>query len=151
MTRHHPIQVPQWIRLTLMPLLLLAPSTGTHAEGLLQASDRASDELAFDGTPALHGGTSTFLDFEDHAYVNPFTGGVPWADGQVTDAIAMEWAFVGVSEVLPHCTGAFNWMFVDDLLTDIAGRGHQAILRPVFFGPGYGNFAPDGMPVTDFV
>jgi hypothetical protein len=93
------------------------------------------------------------LVFADHDYVNPFTGGVAWETSQNSDVLSMEWAFIGLSEVLPSCAGPFDWSSVDDFLNTVDARGHQAILRPVVFGPGYGtgNFAPADMLTNDFL
>lgn len=92
------------------------------------------------------------LVFEDHGYVNPFTGGVAWETSEHEDVLAMEWRFIGLSEVLPSCSGDFDWSTVDAFLNRVNARGHQAILRPVLFGPGYGqgSFAPSDMLVNAF-
>ena len=98
-------------------------------------------------------GVPTPLVFEDHDYVNPFTGGVAWETENHADVLSMEWAFVGVNDVMPDCDQVlFDWTPVDDFIARVASRGHQAILRPIFFGPGYGdeNFAPANMPTTQF-
>ncbi len=154
MTRKNRNQVPRWIRLTMLPLLLVVPSAGADGDGPFQDLGRAPAGLPFGDDPAMQGGTSTLLAFEDHDFVNPFTGGVAWDTASNADVLAMEWRYVGVSEVLPLCAGSFNWMIVDQFLAMVASRGHQAILRPVFFGPGYGdgdgNFAPADLPVADF-
>lgn len=121
---------------------------------LLWVTSAGADE---DGTPGgnstMQQGTSTPLFFENHGFVNPFTGGVAWETSQNADVLAMEWAFVGVSDVLPLCAGPFDWASVDNFLATVASRGHQAILRPVFFGPGYGlgSYAPADLPVSDFI
>lgn len=93
------------------------------------------------------------LAFEDHAYVNPFTGGVAWETGSHADVLSMEWAFIGLSQVLPLCSGGFDWTTVDDFLASVDARGHQGILRPIVFGPGYGdeNYAPSDLMVNAFV
>ena len=97
-------------------------------------------------------GTSEFV-FEDHGYVNPFTGGVAWETANHVDVLSMEWAFVGLSDVLPRCSGAFDWSSVDDFLARVVTRGHQGILRPVVFGPGYieENYAPSDLVTNAFV
>ncbi|TDR16366.1 hypothetical protein [Marinicella litoralis] len=95
----------------------------------------------------------TVLAFEDHGYVNPFTGGVAWETSNHADVLSMEWAFIGLSEVLPLCSGGFDWTSVDDFLATVDARGHQGILRPIVFGPGYGdeNYAPSDLLVNAFV
>jgi|GEM_PF-4601318 len=98
-------------------------------------------------------GDQVELVFEDHSYVNPFTGGVAWETSLNADVLSMEWAFVGLSDVLPLCSGGFDWTTVDDFLTAVDARGHQGILRPIVFGPGYGSgsYAPSDLLVNDFV
>ncbi len=93
------------------------------------------------------------LTFADHGHVNPFTGGVAWETEKHPDVLSMEWAFIGVSDVMPLCSGGFDWTSVDDFLSAVDARGHQGILRPVVFGPGYGqeNYAPSDLLVNDFV
>ena len=141
MTDQNGFRAPKWIGLAVLLLWALPTGADEPGHGLLSDLDRAPAE-----------GTSTFLEFEDHGFVNPFTGGVAWETSQNADVLSMEWDFVGVSEVLPLCAGPFDWASVDDFLARVASRGHQAILRPVFFGPGYGigNFAPGDLPVADF-
>ncbi len=88
------------------------------------------------------------LAFQDHGYVNPFTGVVPWGNNEgasrIPDVFAMEWRHVGLSEVYPVCSGPGEWSKVDDFLRAVALRGHQAILRPVVVAPGYGDWDGDG-------
>ncbi len=147
-------RVPRWISLMMLPLLLWIPPAGADGDGLLPDLGRAPAGLPLGSNPTMQKGTSTLLAFEDHDYVNPFTGGVAWKTPSNADVLAMEWKFIGVSEVLPLCAGSFDWAIVDGFLATVAARGHQAILRPVFFGPGYGDgdgsFAPDDLPVADF-
>ncbi|MEM8930212.1 MAG: hypothetical protein AAGE94_03510 [Acidobacteriota bacterium] len=134
--------------------ILLAAFLATAPAGA-DATRTAASAGSEDGLPATvttRGGTSTHLAFADHAYVNPFTGGVAWETTMNADRLSMEWAFIGVSDVLPLCAGAFDWTVVDTFLANVASRGHQAILRPVFFGPGYvlENYAPSDLAVADF-
>lgn len=154
MSRQDRARRPKWIGPALLPLLLLVPYVGVDGDDLPQALGLAATGLPRGGDPTLQGNTSTFLAYEDHDFVNPFTGGVAWATATNADVLAMEWRYVGVSEVLPLCAGPFDWMIVDQFLAGVASRGHQAILRPVFFGPGYGagdgSFAPGDLPVADF-
>ncbi|WP_154222298.1 hypothetical protein [Marinicella rhabdoformis] len=98
-------------------------------------------------------GNSPVLTFADHGHVNPFTGGVAWETSNHPDVMSMEWAFIGLSDVLPLCSGGFDWTSVEDFLSAVDARGHQGILRPVIFGPGYGqeNFAPSDLLVNAFV
>ncbi len=101
----------------------------------------------------IDNGEASELVFENHGYVNPFTGGVAWETAGNTEVLSMEWAFIGLSDVLPLCSGGFDWTSVDDFLTTVDARGHQGILRPVVFGPGYGqeNYAPSDLITNDFI
>jgi len=98
------------------------------------------------------GPNTRLFTFADHGFVNPFTGGVAWETSENADVLAMEWAFVGLSDVYPTCAGSPDWSDVDTFLTNVAARGHQAILRPVVFGPGYGagSYAPSDLATSDF-
>lgn len=87
---------------------------------------------------AAASGQPTSLTYAAHGEVNPFTGVVAWSTSAKPGAIAMEWAFVGLSDVMPSCGAptAFDWSSVDATLASHAARGHQTILRPVTIGPG---------------
>lgn len=78
------------------------------------------------------------LEYAPHDEVNPFTGVVAWSTDKMPQSISMEWAFVGLSDVLPSCKAPnrMNWRSVDDMLANHAANGHHTILRPVTFGPG---------------
>jgi hypothetical protein len=78
------------------------------------------------------------LDYAPHGEVNPFTGVVAWSTDRMPSSISMEWAFVGLSDVLPSCDAPTNldWSSVEAALSEHAARGHQTILRPVTIGPG---------------
>ena len=125
-----------WLLLGAVPVVAAGEDPGLHPNFY-----RSSADLALDESSAGNHGAPPVLAFEDHEYVNPFTGGVAWETSLNAEVLAMEWAFIGVSEVLPLCAGGFDWSSVDGFLSRVASRGHQAILRPVFFGPGYGSGA----------
>lgn len=69
--------------------------------------------------------------------VQPMTGMVLWADSDHnrTDAIQLEFSYLGYDRVVDR-EGRYDWSVVETLLDDIAGRGHQAILRFYFVWPG---------------
>ncbi|MBK7778363.1 MAG: hypothetical protein IPI43_30360 [Sandaracinaceae bacterium] len=100
------------------------------------------------GTVTDAGPNTRVFTFEDHGFVNPFTGGVAWETTENADVLAMEWAFIGLSDVYATCSAAPDWTQVDAFLVNVAARGHQAILRPVVIGPGYGagSYAPRTWP-----
>ncbi len=69
--------------------------------------------------------------------VQPLAGIVLWSDNEKndTDAIQLEYSYMRYDDVI---TGRdqYDWSGVDRLLTQIAARGHQAILRFYFDYPG---------------
>ena len=69
--------------------------------------------------------------------VQPMTGIVLWSDNEAnsTDAIQLEYCYMRYDDVMTN-PGTYNWSGVDSLLTQIASRGHQAILRFYFDYPG---------------
>jgi len=109
--------------------------------------------LLFNLETVYANGNNSELAFEDHGFVNPFTGGVAWETDLNTDVLSMEWSFIGLSDVLTNCSDDFDWSTVDSFLTRVNSRGHQAILRPIVFGPGYGNenYAPRDLETRTFI
>lgn len=69
--------------------------------------------------------------------VQPMTGIVLWTDSDVgkTDAIQLEYAYMKYNAVVQK-RDQYDWDAVDNLLTQVAARGHQAILRFYFVYPG---------------
>eukprot|EP01129_Flabellula_baltica_P001500 TRINITY_DN1142_c0_g1_i1.p1 TRINITY_DN1142_c0_g1~~TRINITY_DN1142_c0_g1_i1.p1 ORF type:complete len:419 (+),score=74.21 TRINITY_DN1142_c0_g1_i1:704-1960(+) len=90
------------------------------------------------------------LDFtyEKHDYINPWTGAVAWTTTNRPTLLSMEWIYLGVEQVLPTCSGSFDWSPLDNQISDISSRNHQVIVRPIFYGPGYGSgsYVPSDMP-----
>ncbi len=70
--------------------------------------------------------------------VQPMTGLVVWHNNEHadSDAIRLEFAYMLFSHVV-DAEGNYNWSAVEDLLDQIASRGHQAILRFRYIYPGY--------------
>jgi len=61
--------------------------------------------------------------------VQPMTGIVFWRDSyRATDAVSLEFSYMLYSDVVRD-SGVYNWDVVDELLSDIASRHHQAVLR----------------------
>lgn len=137
------------VRILVAPVLAVLPAAPLTLLSMTQLVPTGAMAAPFDSAEA---GAPSLLVFEDHDFVNPFTGGVAWETEQNGDVLSMEWAFVGVGEVLPLCSGSFDWTDLDDFLARVASRGHQAILRPIFFGPGYGlgSYPPADLAVADF-
>ena len=82
-------------------------------------------------------------DFKDIAlkcritHVQPMTGIVFWADSgrNNTDSIQLEYAYMPYNRVVEN-KNQYNWNYVDQLLNQIAARGHQAVLRFYYVYPG---------------
>ena len=62
--------------------------------------------------------------------VQPMTGIVLWSTNESvsTSPIQLEYAYLKYSQVVGN-DGQYNWTVVEQLLSEIAGRKHQAILR----------------------
>ncbi len=78
--------------------------------------------------------------------VQPMTGIVLWSDHDqaATDAIALEYRYCGYDEVVQP-NGQYNFAKIDRVLDEIAGRGHQAVLRFRFVYPGKETTVPDSI------
>jgi hypothetical protein len=72
--------------------------------------------------------------------VQPGTGIVFWADNETAlaslqDTVQLEYSYMIYSDVIQE-KGKYNWNIIDTLLTSIASRKHQAILRFRYTYPG---------------
>jgi hypothetical protein len=70
--------------------------------------------------------------------VQPMTGIALWADNAAyvdSDAISLEYSYMAYNDIVSS-EGVYDWSVVDRLLEQVAGRGHQAILRFYFVYPG---------------
>ena len=69
--------------------------------------------------------------------VQPMTGIVLWADNPkaATDCIQLEFSYMRYCDVCSR-KGEYDWTVVENLLDDVASRGHQAILRFYYVYPG---------------
>lgn len=76
--------------------------------------------------------------------VKPMTGIVLWSDNEKnsTDAIQLEFSYVLYNQIVKE-SGLYDWTVIDNMLDEIAGRKHQAILRFRFVYPGYETSVPD--------
>jgi hypothetical protein len=74
--------------------------------------------------------------------VQPMTGLVVWHDNEHadSDSIQLEFSYMLFNRVV-DAKGAYDWTPVDDLLDQIASRGHQAVIRFRFIYPGYAETA----------
>ncbi|MBL4631797.1 MAG: hypothetical protein JKY14_11770 [Paraglaciecola sp.] len=69
------------------------------------------------------------------------TGIAFWTDNtqaldNLGDTVQLEFSYMLFSDIVQQ-VGEYDWQVVDDLLDDITGRGHQAILRFRYTYPGY--------------
>lgn len=77
-------------------------------------------------------------------HVQPMTGIVLWSDNEkaATDAISLEYRYCGYDEVVQP-NGDYDFRKIDQVLDDIAGRGHQAVLRFYFVYVGKQTTVPE--------
>jgi hypothetical protein len=77
--------------------------------------------------------------------VQPMTGIVFWTDNEEyvnTDAISLEYSYMPYNDIVAS-EGVYDWNAVDRLLDQVAGRGHQTILRFYYVYPGCRTTVPD--------
>ncbi|TWT99033.1 DUF4832 domain-containing protein [Neorhodopirellula pilleata] len=76
--------------------------------------------------------------------VQPMTGIVLWHDHEqaASDAISLEYRYCGYDEIV-MADGTYDFASIDRVLDQIAGRGHQAILRFRFVYPGKPTTVPE--------
>lgn len=72
--------------------------------------------------------------------VQPMTGIVFWTDNEsaladLGDTVQLEYSYMIYSDIVSQ-ENVYDWTVVDNLLADVAGRGHQAILRFRYVYPG---------------
>ena len=72
------------------------------------------------------------------------TGIVLWTSNSRcrTDNIQLEYSYVRYSDVCKN-KDEYDWASVDNLLKEIASRGHQAVIRFYYVYPGYSAAVPD--------
>lgn len=74
--------------------------------------------------------------------VQPGTGIVLWTDSDAveTDAIQLEYRYLGYDDIAvaadPDDTARYDWSLLDKTLDEVAGRGHQLVLRLHYVWPG---------------
>jgi hypothetical protein len=76
-------------------------------------------------------------------HVQPMTGIVLWTTSEHnrTDAIQLEYSYMKYGDVVAQ-RGQYDWTVMDRLLTQVAARGHQAIVRFYFVYPGHKTTVP---------
>jgi hypothetical protein len=81
-------------------------------------------------------------------HVQPMAGIVLWSTSERnrTGAIQLEYSYMRYNEVVKQ-KGVYDWQAMERLLKDVAGRGHQAIVRFYFVYPGKETTVPDYIKV----
>lgn len=89
------------------------------------------------------GATRRLLEYAPAPIDNPLKGLVPY-QGDVRDKFAhsMEFQYIPYSTLVKGYD-QFDWDPLEQILNDIAGRGHQAVFRVVLEYPGRTNLIPD--------
>ncbi len=96
------------------------------------------------------------LEYVPAAIDNPLKGLVPYAgDNREKFPHSMEFSYVPLGELMSGMT-TFNWEPLEDLLNDVASRGHQAVFRVWMVYPGKDNGIPsflikEGLKVTTWL
>lgn len=79
--------------------------------------------------PPASAGTNSFpLNYRPGPADNPLKGFLPYAGTYTTFPHSMEWGYLSLRSLMPGATN-FDWTPLDNLLTGIAQRGHQAVFR----------------------
>ena len=96
------------------------------------------------------------LEYVPAAIDNPLKGLVPYAgDNRDKFPHSMEFRYVPLGELMAGMT-AFNWEPLEELLNDVASRGHQAVFRVWMVYPGKDKGIPtfllkEGLKVTTWL
>jgi len=96
------------------------------------------------------------LEYAPSAVANPLKGLVPYAsDTNVHFPHSMEFNYVGFADLVKGYD-EFDWQPMEDLLNEIAGRGHQAVFRIYLEYPAKTNIIPkflidDGLKVHKYL
>ena len=96
------------------------------------------------------------LDYAPSPIANPLKGLVPYAsDNNVHFPHAMEFSYIAFADLVKDYD-TFDWRKMEVLLDDIAGRGHQAVLRIHLEYPGKNDLIPkflieDGLKVHKYL
>ena len=96
------------------------------------------------------------LEYAPGPVANPLKGLVPYAsDTNVNFPHSMEFNYVGFADLMQGYD-EFDWQPLENLLDEIAGRGHQAVFRIYLEYPGKTNIIPkflieDGLKVHQYL
>ncbi|MCR5255213.1 MAG: DUF4832 domain-containing protein [Acetatifactor sp.] len=125
-------------------------STSNSGQNTSGGSSNNSGSNTSGSTPAPApdgGSTPVTLNVTEHAIapgntpeVNPLKGLIPFA-GETTFPHSMEWFYIAVNEV-EVAEGVYDWTALENRLSTIAARGHQAVLRFYYDYPGESTGVP---------
>lgn len=74
--------------------------------------------------------------------VQPMTGIILWSDSKSTKPwLTMEYSYMKYNDICKE-KGKYDWSAMDNLLKQISGRGHQAVVRFCYVYPGEFNSVP---------
>lgn len=81
--------------------------------------------------------------------VQPMTGLVLWTDSKSKASyIQLEYSYMLYNKVCKK-KDVYDWSVMDNLLADVASRGHQAVVRFRYTYPGYSSAVPDYIKQMD--
>ena len=81
--------------------------------------------------------------------VQPMTGLVLWTDSKSkANYVQLEYSYMLYNQVCKK-KDVFDWSAMDNLLADVASRGHQAVVRFRYTYPGYSSAVPDYIKAMD--
>jgi hypothetical protein len=105
--------------------------------------DPTDDDPTDDDTPS----NNDFYDISlksSITHVQPMTGIVFWTDSgrNDTDGIQLEYAYTPFNRIVEN-KDQYHWDDLDRLLSNVAARGHQAVLRFYYVYPGERTTVPD--------
>lgn len=109
--------------------LLSCAKNNVEADLLKDSNPQPLTSSASVAEPKLDGYTRTKLNSEV-THVQPMTGIVLWNDNdhKKDSYVQLEFSYMLYSDICKK-KGVFDWSAMDNLLKDVASRGHQAVVR----------------------
>lgn len=109
--------------------LLSCAKNNVEADLLKDSNSQPLTSSASVAEPKLDGYTRTKLNSEV-THVQPMTGIVLWNDNdhKKDSYVQLEFSYMLYSDICKK-KGVFDWSAMDNLLKDVASRGHQAVVR----------------------
>ncbi|MBP5197854.1 MAG: DUF4832 domain-containing protein, partial [Lachnospiraceae bacterium] len=115
-------------------------SSGSNSSGSNTSGSNPAPNPAPSGAPVNLNVTEHSLAAGNTSDTNPLKGLIPFA-GETTVPHSMEWFYIAVNEV-EVAEGVYDWTALENRLSTIAGRGHQAVLRFYYDYPGESTGVP---------